>query len=416
MSKFKSEKKEVKKEIKKEAKIKGPSLNDLRENSDQSFSEVLQDLSINEFYTKADIKQKYNKFITNVVPEADWNYMSDLIQMPTISIGYKWLLTVVDLATNKCDMEPMKDKESVTTMEAFKRILKRGILKLPEISLKTDGGTEFKGAFNKFLEDHKVMHKTAMPYRKQQMGPIEGLNTSVARILMNYLNNKSQELEEDYFNWDDILPMVREELNKYRQRDMEKLKQYQDKRFFNPAVAGEPEFNIGDYVHYKVDRPIDIHGEPIKDSKWRMGDRIISIETRRIDSILYYPTFPFYRYKLHDMSYVSYSASELKASDEKDDYYRVKRLLDIKQDDDGNNIVLVWFKGYLKKDAEWIEEEQLREDGFGEEIDQLAESLGIKKQVKAKKVVAKAVPKKVVTERTKRGKYTPEQESEDLYF
>ena len=86
MSKFKSEEKKVK--IKTET---GPSLNDLRENSKQSFKEVIKDLSINEFYTKADAKQKYNKFVTAVVPEPDFNYMSDLIEMPTTKAGFKWI-------------------------------------------------------------------------------------------------------------------------------------------------------------------------------------------------------------------------------------------------------------------------------------------------------------------------------------
>ena len=395
------------------------SINDLRDNSDQSFSDVLTDLSINEFYTKADSKQKYNKFITGVVPEADWNDMSDLIELPTTSKGFKWLLVVLDLATNLFDIEPMKNKEAKTTLEAFKKIVKRGILKLPEISIKTDGGTEFKGAFDKYLSDHKILHKTSKAYRKQQMGPVEGLNTTVARILMNYLNDKSLELETEYFEWTDILPKVREEVNKYRKRDLKKLKQFQNQKYFDPTIAKETEYNIGDYVHYKVDRPIDIHGNTINDSKFRAGDRIFSIETRKIVDILYYPTAPYYRYKLHDMTNVSYSASELKPSDEKDDYYKVKKFLDIKPDDDGNNLVLVWFRGYLKKDAEWIEEAQLREDGFNDEIDKLAASLGIKKKVKVKKVAKeKSANKKTVVQSTriKRNKYTPSITENDLYF
>lgn len=395
MSKLKAEEKK-KVNIKTE---KGPSLNDLRENSDQSFKDVIQDLSINEFYTKADTKQKYNKFITAVVPEANFNYMSDLIEMPTTSKGYKWLLTIVDLATNEIELEPMKNKEAKTTMEALKRTVKRGILKLPDISLKTDGGTEFKGAFNKYLESHGIMHKTAKAYRKQQMGPIEGVNQILARILMNYINDKSVELKEDYHDWTDILDDVREEVNKYRKRDLNKLKQYQDKHTFDPDLAGESEFNIGDYVHYKVDRPIDIHGEPVNDSKFRAGDRIFSIETRKIVDILYYPSAPYYRYKLHDMNNVSFSASELKPSNESDDYYRVKKLLDVRDASDGTTWVLVWFQGYLKKDAEWLEEEQMREDGFGDEIDELSKSLGRQKQVNAKK---KPMPKRV-----KRGKNKP---------
>ena len=119
------------------------------------------------------------------------------------------------------------------------------------------------------------------------------------------------------------------------------------------------------------------------------------------------------------MTNVSYSASELKPSDEKDDYYKVKKFLDIKPDDDGNNLVLVWFRGYLKKDAEWIEEAQLREDGFNDELDKLAASLGIKKKVKVKKVAKeKSANKKTVVQSTriKRNKYTPSITENDLYF
>jgi len=72
--------------------------------------------------------------------------------------------------------------------------------------------------FRKFLTDHGIMHKVALPYRKQQMGPVEGLNRIVARILMTYLNDKSVELKEDYNEWTDILDLVREEVNKYRNR------------------------------------------------------------------------------------------------------------------------------------------------------------------------------------------------------
>ena len=320
MSDVKSEdtKVKVEKKIKtegKNVKIKkedtGPTLNDLRDNDDQTFTDVIHDLSINEFYTKQVIKQKYNKFVSAVVPEEKFNHMSDLIEMPTTKAGFKWILVVLDLATNEFDIEPMNNKEAKTTMEGFKKIVKRGILTLPEISLKTDGGTEFKGAFNSYLEYHGIMHKTAKVYRKQQMGPVEGLNTTITRLLMNYINDKSVELDEDYYDWTDLLNLVREEVNSYRKRDMDKLKLYQNKCFFKPSVAGEPEYEIGQYVHYKMERPIDIHGHAINDNKFRAGDRMFSIETRKIDDILYYPSAPWYRYELHDMINVSHSAAEL---------------------------------------------------------------------------------------------------------
>lgn len=360
MSKVKTEKK-VKTED------KDLTLNDLRENSSQSFKDVIKDLSINEFYTKADKKKQYNKFITAVVPEEDFNYMSDLIEMPTTSKGFKWILVVLDLATNVFDIEAMQNKESSTTLNAFKKIVKRGMLILPEISIKTDGGTEFKGAFDKYLTEHGIMHKTAKAYRKQQMGPVEGLNTTIARILMNYLNDKSMEKGKDYHDWTDILDMVREEVNQYRVRDLEKLRKYQDKRYFDPEEAGDPEFNIGDYVHYKVDRPIDIRGNPINDGKFRQGDRIFSLETRQIVDILCYPSEPYYRYKLHDMINVSYSASELKLSEQKDNYFILRKIIGVKSVAK-KKYYLCWWKGGLKADATWEPVDKLIEDGLSEEI------------------------------------------------
>ena len=366
-SKVKSENtKDSKLKIKQE---KGPSLNAIRENADESFKDVIKKVGINEFYTKLDSKQRYNKFITAVVPEADFNYMSDLIEMPTTDKGFKWLLTVVDLALNTFDMEPMKNKEAKTTLEAFQRIIKRGILKLPEISLKTDNGSEFKGVFNKFLEEKGIFHKYSRPYRHQQQSPIEGLNKTLARVLMTYLNDKSVEINEDYHNWTDILDVVREEVNAYRKRDLDKLKEYQNNYYFNPNVAGEPEFNIGDYVVWKLDKPVDILGNSISDdNRFRAGDRMMSIESRQIVDILCYPSKPFYRYKLHDMPHVSYSASELKLSEKQGDFYTVKRVLNKEIDDDGQVWYLVWFQGDLKSEAQWIEKEQLIEDGVQDAI------------------------------------------------
>jgi hypothetical protein len=234
--------------------------------------------------------------------------------------------------------------------------------------LKTDGGSEFLGVFRKFLTDHGIMHKTALPYRKQQMGPVEGLNRIVARILMTFINDKSVELGKDYYDWTDILDIVREEVNKYRKRDLNKLKEYQSKRFFDPTEAGEPEFQVGDYVHWKMDRPTDIRGTPINDSKFRMGDRMFSLETRKIVDILCYPSKPFYRYKLQDMVSVSYSASELKQSDQKDDYYIIKKIIGVKTLAK-KKYYLCWWSKELKNDATWESESQLLEDDMQEYID-----------------------------------------------
>ena len=116
-----------------------------------------------------------------------------------------------------------------------------------------------------------------------------------------------------------------------------------------------------------MDRPTDIRGTPINDSKFRMGDRMFSLETRKIVDILCYPSKPFYRYKLHDMVNVSYSASELKQSEQTDNYFIMKKIIGVKTVAK-RKYYLAWWKGELKKDATWESAEKLLEDGLEDEI------------------------------------------------
>lgn len=282
--------------------------------------------------------------------------------LPTTSEGYKWLLAVMDLATNEFDIEPMKNKEAKTTLEAFKKMIKRKIIVLPKISLKTDGGSEFKGQFDKYMTDNKIFHKIAMPYRKTQMSPVEALNKSLARLLMTYLQNKTEEEGEDYNDWTDIIGEVRTELNKYRERDLDKVKEYQAHHSFNPG-SEKAKFKVGDIVHYKLSRPVDTYGNLLT-SNFREGDRKYSVDTREVTSVLPYPDEPWYRYKLKGLSHVSFSKHELKPAKEKvETTYVVKKIIGKKTINKVKHY-LVWWKGFLKNDSTWEPEDQLIEDGF----------------------------------------------------
>ncbi|RZK26949.1 MAG: transposase [Flavobacterium sp.] len=356
----------------------------------KAFTSIINHLGIDETLTKINRKKvRYNKFIDGVVPEPNWNYMSDLIELPKTEEKNKYLLVVVDLATNKFDIEPLKSKTAEATLNGFKEIIKRKILTLPEISLKTDNGTEFRGVFNTFLLDHKIFHKVSLPFRKTQMAPVESLNATLGRLLTGYMNKKSVELGIDYMDWDDILPQIRTQLNEYRERDLGKLKKYQDKLYFDPEVAGEPDFQIGDYVRYRVERPIDIRGNAQPDqTRWRMGDRRFSVDVRQIIDILCYPQEPYYRYKLSDMPNVSYSADELLKSDKEEELFIIKQIIG-KKVEKRKVYYLCWWKGELKRDATWQEETQLREDGAGPLLNRYDEDNAPKPKKTAKKVAVK---------------------------
>jgi hypothetical protein len=51
--------------------------------------------------------------------------MADLLELPETKKGFKYLLVVVDLATDEFDIEPMTNNKSLTVVDAMKRIFKR---------------------------------------------------------------------------------------------------------------------------------------------------------------------------------------------------------------------------------------------------------------------------------------------------
>jgi hypothetical protein len=116
------------------------------------FKDILTELNINEKFNKRLKKDKVYNHVKDGIPLiVGYNYMADLLYLPTAKFGFKYLLTMVDLATDKFDMEPLKDKDSQIVLNAMLKIFKRGILKEPKYSIKTDNGTEFKGIFHWYL-------------------------------------------------------------------------------------------------------------------------------------------------------------------------------------------------------------------------------------------------------------------------
>ena len=72
---------------------------------------LLDKLGVNETLTKPPKKQKvFNKIKDNIPLVAHYNYMADLLQLPEISKKNKYCLVVVDIATNKFDLEPLNTK------------------------------------------------------------------------------------------------------------------------------------------------------------------------------------------------------------------------------------------------------------------------------------------------------------------
>ena len=181
-------------------------------------NDLLKQLHINTEFTKIRQTQKqFNHFRNNIPHLANYNDMADLLMLPTTKKGYKYLLCVVDLATNMFDMEPLKTKTAEENTIALKKIFKREYIKLPYASMRTDNGTEFQGSFNKYLINNGVLHKYSLPNRHNQMAVVERLNYQLGLLFNGYMNEKEIETEKEYREWTDIIDVVRKELNKVRE-------------------------------------------------------------------------------------------------------------------------------------------------------------------------------------------------------
>lgn len=87
-----------------------------------SIRDIVRELGIDETFTKrqnGSRNGKNNSIKDNVTLVENYNMMADVLFLPTAAFGYKYLFVIVDLATHKFDIEPMKNKEPTTVLKMF---------------------------------------------------------------------------------------------------------------------------------------------------------------------------------------------------------------------------------------------------------------------------------------------------------
>jgi hydrogenase maturation factor len=326
---------------------------------------LIKALKLENDFLKTPKKQKVFNHVSNgIVPVKGMNYEADLLILPKTKKGFQYLLVVVDLADRSFDIEPLKNKDAQTVLNGFKNMFKRSYVKKPEISLRTDGGGEFQKELDKFLKDNKIIHSVSLPDRHKQMANVESLNRSLGRLFNMYMNSKEIETDEQYNNWDDIISIVRNELNKIRKIQLPKFNDW-NIQMFDPIKAGEPKYKIGDLVHRKLDAPKNALNKDQSTKTFREGDIRWDVLPRKIIKVIYMADSPWYRYILDGISQASYCDIELMPSKEKEEKYFIQRFLDFRTNKKVNQVLVKW-KGYTVKDATW------------ESIDKIMEDVGIK--------------------------------------
>ena len=314
------------------------------------------------------------KFFDNVKENTllvkNYNFMADLLFLPTTKQGFKYCFVIVDLATDEFDIEPLKNKTPSDVMKAMNTINKRGIIKLQKEhgqSLRTDSGTEFQGVFHKYLYDNSILHRIGQPNRHIQMANVERLNGTLGWLFNDYMNSKELETGDIYREWTDIIKIVRTDVNNIRRKKLPA----DIYKYHYPEWNGElvkPKYKIGDLVYVVLETPQDTMGNKLSGG-FRNGDYKWTREPHKITKVFYYHGRPYYRYAVNTFDGVSYQEAELKpATGHKNELFKVKQIIGRKVE---KKIVyyLVWWKGYKKNESTWESEKNLIEDGLKTAID-----------------------------------------------
>jgi len=327
---------------------------------------LIKKLNINEAYTKPIIKPKHWTNVKYNIPLLeDYNVMADLLFLPMTKEGYRYLLVVVDLANDEFDIEPIKNKQSDTVLNALKTIFKRKYIKKPYASFNTDAGVEFKGDVDKYLKKENIYHKSGVPGRHSQMANVERLNRTLGRLFNGYMGTKEEDSGKTYNEWTDIVKIVRLDLNKIRKKSLPNI----FKIDYKVPSTENAKYHVGDIVYYQLDKPMNRLGKEEKDEKFRMGDLRWSLAPKKIMAVFSYPGKVPYRYQLEGKTNVSYTATQLQKSNEQESKFIVKQIID-KRKHNGKVEYKVWWKGYTKASASWESRVKLIEDGLQSHINE----------------------------------------------
>jgi len=306
---------------------------------------ILKELKINEKYSKpVKIKKEFSKVKDNIPLKADYNFMADLLELPETKKGFKYLLVVVDLATDEFDIEPITNNKSLTVVDAMKRMFNRRYIKKPYASIRTDGGAEFKDAFEKYCYENSILHKIGVAERHQQTANVERLNRELGRLFNGYMNAIEEKTGETYKEWVEVVPKVRTMLNDFRKKP-------EGDPFTDvyPTVdlTKQPKYKIHDVVYRMSEKPLDALGKKQPTQNFRMGDYRWERIPRKVVKVLRYAGKVPIRYILENLPNVAYAEYELMPAEEKQAMYVVQSVK-AKRTINGVKELLIKWKGFKK--------------------------------------------------------------------
>jgi hypothetical protein len=291
-----------------------------------------------------------------------------------IDKGYRYILTVTDIATRLSDAEPLKSRYSDNVVSAFKKIYSRGILKIPS-KMVTDQGSEFKKSVLDYFIENGTSLRYAKPGRSRQIAVVEKTNQLLVKHLFHRMQAQELLTGQKSIEWVEDLPNAIKEINSQRERDPPEIKTH-------ITCSGDDceLLNIGTRVRVKLDHPNDyvsgkrLHGgfrtsdirwDPeifeIKDLKLLPGQPPMYVVNKsgnpnEIDNTVYYTKAQFQIVPENE------EAPPPRIIRGKPEIFVVSKIVD-KSVEKGNKVYYrVRWKGYGQNDDTWETRESLIKD------------------------------------------------------
>ena len=219
--------------------------------------------------------------------------------------GYKYLLVIVDIATRKCDAEPMKKRDAKTTINALEKIFKRKVIKPPK-RLEVDSGSEFKGDFEKhFKKFFEIFRKETGRHRQQSV--VESKNQQIGKIINAKMTADEVNNDEVSREWVKFVPQIVKLLNEHFSYEVQHIE---------PSALPRTDKNtneileIGTKVRIQLDNPIDyVEGKKLG-GKFRTGDIRWTKKIGKITRFFIRPDQPV-MYQVDDNDNVAYTRPQL---------------------------------------------------------------------------------------------------------
>ena len=79
---------------------------------------LINKLGINEKFTKPIRNIKFDKVKDNTYSKGGYNFMADLLHLPTTKYRYSYLFVIVDLHSDAFDIEPIRYKTPEDVLKA----------------------------------------------------------------------------------------------------------------------------------------------------------------------------------------------------------------------------------------------------------------------------------------------------------